>query len=110
MKISNFDDWIEYFKQWQIDIGYDPKLLANYQFETKLGELHSPDIEFGDYKGQPKWKRVTQIPNQAVRDALMNLIVYQGDTEFASVEQQKNLIDTAPTDYDRQALIRVTRV
>jgi benzoyl-CoA 2,3-dioxygenase component B len=37
----------------------------------------------------------------------MNLIVYQGDTEFASVEQQKNLLDTAPTEYDRQALIRV---
>ena len=31
-----------------------------------------------------------QIPNQSIRDALMNLIVYQGDTEFASVEQQKN--------------------
>jgi benzoyl-CoA 2,3-dioxygenase component B len=37
----------------------------------------------------------------------MNLIVYQGDTEFASVEQQKNLLDTAPTEYDRQALTRV---
>lgn len=107
MKISNFDDWIEYFKQWQTDIGYDPKLLSDYKFETKLGDLHSAEIEFGDYKGQPKWKRVTQIPNQAVRDALMNLIVYQGDTEFASVEQQKNLIDTAPTEYDRQAVIRV---
>ena len=48
-----------------------------------------------------------QIPNQSIRDALMNLIVYQGDTEFASVEQQKNLLDTAPTEYDRKALIRV---
>ena len=37
----------------------------------------------------------------------MNLIVYQGDTEFASVEQQKNLLDTAPTEYDRKALTRV---
>ena len=37
----------------------------------------------------------------------MNLIIYQGDTEFASVEQQKNLVDTAPTEYDRQALTRV---
>jgi benzoyl-CoA 2,3-dioxygenase component B len=69
--------------------------------------LHSPEIEFGDFKGQRKWERVSQIPNQSVRDALMNLIVYQGDTEFASVEQQKNLLDTAPTEYDRQALIRV---
>lgn len=106
-KIATFDDWIDYFRQWQGDIGYDPSLLGDYKFETKLGELHSPEIEFGDYKGQKKWQRVTQIPNQTIRDALMNLIVYQGDTEFASVEQQKNLIDTAPTEYDRQALTRV---
>ena len=38
---------------------------------------------------------------------MLNLIVYQGDTEFASVEQQKNLLHTAPTDYDRLYLIRV---
>jgi benzoyl-CoA 2,3-epoxidase subunit B len=107
VKISTFDDWIDYFGQWQKDIGYDPELLGNYKFETKLGELHSPEIEFGDFQGQRKWERVSQIPNQSIRDALMNLIVYQGDTEFASVEQQKNLLDTAPTEYDRQALTRV---
>ena len=106
-KISTFDDWIDYFRQWQTDIGYDANLLGNYQFETKLGELHTPEIEFGDFQGQRKWERVGQIPNQSIRDALMNLIVYQGDTEFASVEQQKNLLDTAPTEYDRQALTRV---
>jgi len=76
IKISTFDDWIDYFRQWQHDIGYDPALLGDYKFETKLGELHSPEIEFGDYKGQNKWQRVTQIPNQTIRDALMNLIVY----------------------------------
>lgn len=107
VKISTFDDWIDTFRQWQKDIGYDASLLGDYQFETKLGELHSGEIEFGDFKGQPKWERVTQIPNQSIRDALLNLIVYQGDTEFASVEQQKNLLDTAPTEYDRQSLIRV---
>jgi benzoyl-CoA 2,3-epoxidase subunit B len=106
-KIATFDDWIDYFRQWQRDIGYDSELLGDYQFETKLGELHHPDIEFGDFKGQRKWERLGQIPNQAIRDALLNLIVYQGDTEFASVEQQKNLLDTAPTEYDRQALTRV---
>ena len=26
----------------------------------------------------------------------MNMIVYQGDTEFASVEQQRNLFETRP--------------
>ena len=107
VKISNFDDWVDYFRQWQQDIGYDPALLGDYKFETKLGELHTPEIEFGDFQGQAKWQRVTQIPNQSIRDALMNLIVYQGDTEFASVEQQRNLLETAPTEYDRQALTRV---
>jgi benzoyl-CoA 2,3-dioxygenase component B len=107
VKISTFDDWIDYFGHWQKDIGYDPELLDHYKFETKLGELHSPEIEFGDFQGHRKWERVSQIPNQSIRDALMNLIVYQGDTEFASVEQQKNLLDTAPTEYDRRALIRV---
>ncbi|HEX2229403.1 MAG TPA: Phenylacetic acid catabolic protein, partial [Candidatus Binatia bacterium] len=89
------------------DIGYDQALLQGQTFETKLGELHSSEIEFGDYRGQQKWQRLGQIPNQSIRDALLNLIIYQGDTEFASVEQQKNLLDTAPTDYDRKALIRV---
>jgi benzoyl-CoA 2,3-dioxygenase component B len=106
-RIATFDDWIDYFRQWQKDIGYDPALLGDYNFETKLGELHTGEIEFGDFKGQSKWERIGQIPNQSIRDALMNLIVYQGDTEFASVEQQKNLLDKAPTEYDRQALIRV---
>ncbi len=106
-KISTFDDWIDHFREWQRDIGYDPSLLGDHKFETKLGELHNSQIEFGDFVGQPKWARVEQIPNQSIRDALLNLIVYQGDTEFASVEQQKNLLDLAPTDYDRQSLIRV---
>ncbi|MBI2347890.1 MAG: phenylacetate-CoA oxygenase subunit PaaI [Deltaproteobacteria bacterium] len=106
-KISTFDDWISHFQEWQKDIGYDSALLDDYKFETKLGELHHSEIEFGDFKSQTKWQRVEQIPNQSIRDALLNLIVYQADTEFASVEQQKNLLDTAPTDYDRQSLIRV---
>ena len=106
-RISTFDDWIDCFKEWQRDIGYDATLLGDYKFETKLGELPSDVVEFGDYQGESKWQRVGQIPNQSIRDALLNLIVFQGDTEFASVEQQKNLLDNAPTAYDRQALIRV---
>lgn len=107
IKISTFDDWVDTFRQWQKDIGYDHALLGDYRFATKLGESHSPEIEFGDFAGQRKWQRIGQIPTQSIRDALLNLIIFQGDTEFASVEQQKNLLDTAPTDYDRQALIRV---
>ncbi len=47
------------------------------------------------------------IPDQRIRDALLNLIVYQGDTEFASVEQQRALLQNAPSDYDLFALMRV---
>ena len=44
-----------------------------------------------------------------MRDSLLHLIFYQGDTEFGSSEQQRKLIDTAPSDYDRQCLLRVMR-
>ena len=47
-------------------------------------------------------KKVLDVPTQDMRDSLLHLIFYQGDTEFGSSEQQRKLIDTAPTDYDRQ--------
>ncbi len=58
-------------------------------------------------KGVRNGERVLQIPDQRMRDALMNLIVYQGDTEFASVEQQRRLIRNSPSEHDRQSLCRV---
>ncbi len=106
-RIATFDDWIDLFKLWREDIGLDERIVENYRFEAKFGDLHSHEIEFGDFAGRPKWERVRQIPDQRVRDALLNLIVYQGDTEFASVEQQRHLVETAPSDYDFHALARV---
>ena len=50
---------------------------------------------------------MTQIPHQPIRDALLNLIVYQGDTEFASVEQQRHLLETSPSDYDTESVCRI---
>ena len=47
-----------------------------------------------------------QVPHQSMRDALVTMITVQGDTEFASVEQQRHLLATAPTDYDRYAAAR----
>ena len=44
-----------------------------------------------------------------MRDLLLHLIVHQGDTEFASIEQRRNLLHTAPSDYDLQYLLRVMR-
>jgi benzoyl-CoA 2,3-dioxygenase component B len=106
-KIKTFDDWIDLFKSWQADIGLEAKELRDYAFDVKLAEPEVPEIEFGHYKGQRKWPTVMHIPDQRVRDALQNLIIYQGDTEFASVEQQRSLLQTAPSDYDLLSIYRV---
>jgi benzoyl-CoA 2,3-dioxygenase component B len=106
-KISTFDDWIDAFKSWQDDIGLTQADVRNFKFETKFGELENNEIMFGDFKGERRWETVLQIPHQQIRDILQNLIVYQGDTEFASVEQQRNLFNSAPSDYDFQSLTRV---
>ena len=91
-KLGNFDDWIDYFRYWQDSIGLPQGDLRKFAFEAKFGDPEVPHIEFGHYKGQRKWPTVMHIPDQRIRDALLNLIVYQGDTEFASVEQQRNLL------------------
>ncbi|MFQ5662766.1 MAG: Phenylacetic acid catabolic protein [Terriglobia bacterium] len=106
-RISTFDDWVDLFREWQKEIGVDLPEITQYQFEAKYGRLKSMEVEFGDFRGERKWEKVLEIPDQRIRDALQNLIVYQGDTEFASVEQQRFLFETAPSHYDRQALARV---
>jgi benzoyl-CoA 2,3-dioxygenase component B len=60
-------------------------------------------IGFGEHKGEPAWEKV---PGE-YRSALQRLIVVQGDTEPASVEQQRNLGATAPSLYDLRNLFQV---
>ena len=109
-RIENFDDWVDYFHQWHDDIGYPTDLIGtDYTFETKLADIEANEIEFGDYAGRTKWEKATDIPDQRVSDALTHLIEFQGDTEFASVEQQKNLLERAPTEVDLKNLIRINR-
>jgi benzoyl-CoA 2,3-dioxygenase component B len=104
--IESFSDWVDLFGKWREDIGYDGELLGFFDLDAKYGQVER-EIEFGDFAGQNRWERVIQIPDQRIRDALLTLIVFQGDTEFASVEQQKNLMASAPSHYDLQSLIRV---
>jgi benzoyl-CoA 2,3-epoxidase subunit B len=60
-------------------------------------------VAFGQHKGQPAWQ---QVPGE-YRAELRRLIVIQGDTEPASVEQQRNLGATAPSLYDLRNLFQV---
>lgn len=60
-------------------------------------------IGFGESKGQPVWQ---EVPGE-FRSDLRRLIVVQGDTEPASVEQQRHLGHTAPSLYDLRNLFQV---
>jgi benzoyl-CoA 2,3-dioxygenase component B len=108
-KISTFDDWTDLFKKWQNDIGFDSSLVNDYKFDALYDSGTHAEIEFGEFAGRKKWENVLQIPTQDMRDALLHLIVYQGDTEFASSEQQRKLIASAPSKHDFQCLLRVMR-
>jgi benzoyl-CoA 2,3-dioxygenase component B len=60
-------------------------------------------IGFGDNIGQPAWQ---VVPGEH-RSTLRRLIVTQGDTEPASVEQQRALGASAPSLYDLRNLFQV---
>jgi benzoyl-CoA 2,3-epoxidase subunit B len=60
-------------------------------------------IPFGDFMGQPVWQAV---PGE-FRNMLRRLVVTQGDTEPASVEQQRLLGKTCPSLYDLRNLFQV---
>ncbi len=106
-KIGTFSDWVGLFDDWRKEIGVNHDDIASFKFDTLYGAIETDEIQFGHFKGRRKWENLRQMPTQAMRDALMNMIVYQGDTEFASCEQQRHLFHMAPTDYDRRALTRV---
>ena len=107
LKIGSFSEWVGLFDEWRKEIGVNRDEISGFKFDTLFGAIETDEIQFGHWKGRKKWENVRQVPTQQIRDALLNLIVYQGDTEFASVEQQRWLFETAPTDWDRKALTRV---
>ncbi|WP_408899697.1 benzoyl-CoA 2,3-epoxidase subunit BoxB (plasmid) [Nocardioides sp. R1-1] len=78
--------------------------MEEYRWGIFLAE-EDPDkvVNFGKHKGQPVW---TEVPGEHRAD-LMRLIVVQGDTEPASVEQQRVLGNTAPSIYDLRNLFQV---
>jgi benzoyl-CoA 2,3-dioxygenase component B len=60
-------------------------------------------INFGEHKGEPAWQ---DVPGEH-RANLRRIIVTQGDTEPASVEQQRHLGLTCPSLYDLRNLFQV---
>ncbi len=90
----------------------DPRGWAKFDYvrmpEYRWGVLLAPQeegrtIPFGQHYGEPAWQ---EIPGEH-RAALRRLVVIQGDTEPASVEQQRHLGKTAPSLYDMRNLFQV---
>ncbi|HTW69999.1 MAG TPA: benzoyl-CoA 2,3-epoxidase subunit BoxB [Acetobacteraceae bacterium] len=76
--------------------------------EYRWGILLAPKVDgrtipFGAHKGEPAWQ---EVPGE-YRAMLRRLLVIQGDTEPASVEQQRHLGATAPSQYDLRNLFQV---
>jgi len=93
-------------------ISVDAEGWAKFGFvrmpEYRWGILLAPAVEgravpFGAHKGEPAWQ---EVPGE-YRAMLRRLIVVQGDTEPASVEQQRYLGRTAPSLYDLRNLFQV---
>ena len=93
-------------------VGVDPKGWARFDYvkmpEYRWGILLAPAVEdrlvsFGIHQGEPVWQ---EVPGE-YRAMLRRLLVIQGDTEPASVEQQRYLGKTAPSLYDMRNLFQV---
>jgi len=83
---------------------FDHVEMPDYRWGIFLAEQERDrKIAFGDHKGEDVWQ---EVPGE-YRSDLRRLIVVQGDTEPASVEQQRHLSLTAPSLYDMRNLFQV---
>ena len=83
---------------------FDYVKMPEYRWGIFLNEpVPDRKIAFGDHKGDPVWQ---EVPGE-YRSTLRRLIVTQGDTEPASVEQQRVLGQTAPSLYDLRNLFQI---
>ncbi|UYV36609.1 benzoyl-CoA 2,3-epoxidase subunit BoxB [Rhodobacteraceae bacterium D3-12] len=106
---QNFQQSLVYLRT---AVSVDPKGWAKFDYvkmpEYRWGVLLAPQVEdrripCGEQAGEPAWQ---EVPGEH-RNMLKRLIVIQGDTEPASVEQQKSLALTAPSLYDMRNLFQV---
>jgi benzoyl-CoA 2,3-dioxygenase component B len=122
------ESWQPNYLRWWHDLGpegtqdYDVYLRTAISVETdgwaNFGYVKMPDyrwgiflakpqgqrtIAFGEHQGESAWQ---EVPGE-YRSALRRLIVTQGDTEPASVEQQRHLGRTCPSLYDLRNLFQI---
>jgi benzoyl-CoA 2,3-epoxidase subunit B len=83
---------------------YGQVKMPDYRWGIFLADaVAGRSIGFGDFYGQPVWP---QVPGE-FRSQFRRIIVTQGDTEPASVEQQHLLGHTCPSLYDLRNLFQV---
>ncbi len=122
------ETWQPHYLDWWRDMGpngtpnYDVYLRTAISTEpdgwAQFGHVKMPDyrwgiflappvadrkISFGAHKGESVWQ---EVPGE-YRSSLRRLITIQGDTEPASVEQQRLLGATCPSLYDLRNIFQV---
>lgn len=122
------EHWQPNYLQWWNDMGPDGSQGFDVYLRTAInttpegwaqfGHVKMPDyrwgiflaaqdqerkVNFGENKGEAAWQ---DVPGEH-RANLRRIIVTQGDTEPASVEQQRHLGLTAPSQYDLRNLFQI---
>ncbi|MEY3264393.1 MAG: benzoyl-CoA oxygenase subunit [Pseudomonadota bacterium] len=122
------EHWQPNYLQWWNDMGPDGSQSHDVYLRTAInttpegwaqfGHVKMPDyrwgifltqqeegrkVNFGENKGMDAWQ---DVPGEH-RANLRRIIVTQGDTEPASVEQQRHLGLTAPSQYDLRNLFQI---
>jgi len=83
---------------------FDMVRMPDYRWGIFLADKEEDrKVNFGAHKGEAAWQ---EVPGE-YRAELRRLIVTQGDTEPASVEQQRALGRTCPSLYDLRSLFQV---
>ncbi len=122
------ENWLPGYQRWWRELGPVESETMDVYLRTAIsvepggwanyGHVRMPDyrwgiflahpeadrrVNFGMHKGDPAWQ---EVPGE-YRAELRRLIVTQGDTEPASVEQQRLLGETCPSLYDLRNLFQV---
>ena len=83
---------------------FDYVKMPDYRWGIFLApRVESRSVHFGEHMGEPAWQ---EVPGEH-RANLRRIIVTQGDTEPASIEQQRHLGLTCPSMYDLRNLYQV---